>query len=80
VDTLIPAHFHYAEFLRSQEDEEGFRSHLKTAFELAVDAHWDRFVRKTRANYGTLLQEMGVNTEVETEDFEVESEEATAAP
>jgi len=77
VDTLIPAHFHYAEFLRSQEDEEGFRSHLKTAFELAVDAHWDRFVRKTRANYSSLLQEMGVNTDVETEDFEVESEEAT---
>ena len=81
VDTLIPAHFRYAEFLKQQGDEAGFRSHLKTAFELAVDAHWDRFVRMTRDNYGELLQSMGVNTDVETEDFDLEgTPEESEAP
>jgi class 3 adenylate cyclase/tetratricopeptide (TPR) repeat protein len=67
VDTLIPAHFRYAEYLRAQGDEAGFEEHLKRAFELAVDAHWDRFVRKTREGYGEILASLGVNTEVETE-------------
>ncbi|MFP4484318.1 MAG: tetratricopeptide repeat protein [Spirochaetaceae bacterium] len=71
VDTLIPSHFHYAEYLKRQGDDEGFRAHLRSAFELAADAHWDRFVRRTREHYGTLLAEMGVNTEVETEDFDL---------
>jgi tetratricopeptide (TPR) repeat protein len=79
VDTLIPAHFRYAEYLREQGDEATFRRHLKTAFELAVDAHWDRFVRTTRDNHGELLQELGVNTDVETEDFDLGTEAGTGA-
>jgi hypothetical protein len=70
VDTLIPAHSHYAEYLRSRGDDEGFRRHLKTAFETAVEAKWDRFVKQTRKRYRDVLKEMGVDTEVETESIE----------
>ncbi len=71
VDTLIPSHFHYAEYLKKQGDDEGFRDHLRTAFELAADAHWDRFVRRTKEHYGSLLAEMGVDTDIATEDFDL---------
>lgn len=70
VDTLIPSHFHYAKYLRTTGDEEGFQRHLKSAFELAVEAKWDRFVLTTRRNYGDLLRSLGVDTDVETEEIE----------
>lgn len=76
VDTLIPAHFRYAEYLQRRGDTERFRAHLKTAFELAAEAHWDRFIRKTRENYGEKLAEMGVDTDIETEDFDIQEEPA----
>jgi len=68
VDTLIPAHFRYAEYLRAHNDEAGFEEQLKRAFELAVGAHWDRFIRKTRDTYGEILTRLGVDINVETED------------
>jgi class 3 adenylate cyclase/tetratricopeptide (TPR) repeat protein len=70
VDTLIPAHFHLAEHLAANGDEESFRHHLRTAFELAVEAKWDRFIMITRKNHGQVLEEMGVDTDVETEEIE----------
>jgi tetratricopeptide (TPR) repeat protein len=55
VNTLIPAHYHFARFARAQGRDTEFLDHLAEAYRLAKSAQWDRFVGNLGDQYPELV-------------------------